>query len=215
MRGLVYRSCIPNSVRAYLTTPMAYATTPMPNLSVRSYTGTPSAYVPGSVRPISVRAYASTSKLPDTTPNYHVISNIDEYKSFHSLHDDRLVVTFYSASFSLWGRMLQCEFQSLSDIYPQHTFLEVDVDVCPRAAYHAEVNDVPSVVLMWRDDTWRESIHPIGREGHSEIITRATKAIQLFSIEKAKKESSSNTSMLGHIPKDNMWAVEGGGGVHR
>lgn len=50
--------------------------------------------------------------------------------------------------FSTASKMYAEKFQEMSKAYPKYTFYTVDVDACPRAAYDAEVEDVPSVVIL-------------------------------------------------------------------
>lgn len=53
--------------------------------------------------------------------------------------EDKLVVAFFNAKFSTWGKILAPQFVEMAKSYPQHKFVAVDVDAIPRAAYHADV----------------------------------------------------------------------------
>ena len=44
--------------------------------------------------------------------------------------------------------MFAPQFETLASANPKNTFYTVDVDDCPMAAYDAEVEDVPSVVIQ-------------------------------------------------------------------
>merc|ERR1719231_2038715 len=46
------------------------------------------------------------------------------------------------------SKMYAEQFQAMSNSYPKYSFYTCDVDDCPMAAYDAEVEEVPSVVIL-------------------------------------------------------------------
>merc|ERR1712000_633823 len=59
-----------------------------------------------------------------------------------------MMVGFLTGHFSTASKMYAEKFQEMAKAYPKYAFYTVDVDDCPRAAYDAEVEDVPSVVIL-------------------------------------------------------------------
>mmetsp|Transcript_15293 Transcript_15293/g.24927 ORF Transcript_15293/g.24927 Transcript_15293/m.24927 type:complete len:156 (-) Transcript_15293:104-571(-) len=59
-----------------------------------------------------------------------------------------MMVGFYTAHFSAASKMFADQFEAMSNAYPKYTFYKCDVDDVPLAAYDAEVEDVPSVVIL-------------------------------------------------------------------
>merc|ERR1711862_594155 len=46
------------------------------------------------------------------------------------------------------GKMYEAQFDAMANSYPKYSFYKCDVDDCPLAAYDAEVEEVPSVVIL-------------------------------------------------------------------
>merc|ERR1712113_1232892 len=46
------------------------------------------------------------------------------------------------------SKMYDEQFEAMSKTYSKYTFYKCDVDDCPLAAYDAEVEEVPSVVIL-------------------------------------------------------------------
>merc|ERR1712151_1082988 len=59
-----------------------------------------------------------------------------------------MMVGFYTAHFSAASKMFAEQFEAMSKAYPKYSFYTCDVDDVPLAAYDAEVEDVPSVVIL-------------------------------------------------------------------
>uniref|UniRef100_A0A0G4H8K9 Thioredoxin domain-containing protein n=1 Tax=Chromera velia CCMP2878 TaxID=1169474 RepID=A0A0G4H8K9_9ALVE len=136
--------------------------------------------------------------------NLTVVKDMETFKSAVQ-GGEKLVVAWYNAKFSLWGKILEPEFQKMAASYPQHSFLQVDVDECPRAAYDAEVVDVPSVALMYNDTAWRQLIEPEGKEKFSEVLNKAKEAIDKFQV---PKDAENIPEMK--VLRDNLWAEDYG-----
>merc|ERR1711972_134777 len=59
-----------------------------------------------------------------------------------------MMVGYYTGHFSAASKMFQQQFESMAAAYPKYSFYTCDVDDVPLAAYDAEVEDVPSVVIL-------------------------------------------------------------------
>merc|ERR1719428_2118252 len=59
-----------------------------------------------------------------------------------------MMVGFFTASHSTAGKMFAEQFEAMSKAYPKYSFYTCDVDDVPLAAYDAEVEEVPSVVIL-------------------------------------------------------------------
>merc|ERR1719163_907968 len=59
-----------------------------------------------------------------------------------------MMVGYFSAHFSTGSKLFAEQFETMAKSYPKYSFFKCDVDDVPLAAYDAEVEDVPSVVLM-------------------------------------------------------------------
>merc|ERR1719379_1665021 len=59
-----------------------------------------------------------------------------------------MMVGWFNSHFSTAGKMYEEQFDAMSKAYPKYTFYKCDVDDVPLAAYDAEVEDVPSVVVL-------------------------------------------------------------------
>merc|ERR1712217_214306 len=59
-----------------------------------------------------------------------------------------MMVGYYTGHFSAASKMFEQQFESMAAAYPKYLFYTCDVDDCPLAAYDAEVEDVPSVVIL-------------------------------------------------------------------
>merc|ERR1711953_1514608 len=54
----------------------------------------------------------------------------------------------FSGHFSAAGKMYEEQFEAMAKTYNKYSFYKCDVDDCPLAAYDAEVEEVPSVVIL-------------------------------------------------------------------
>merc|ERR1719359_2595656 len=59
-----------------------------------------------------------------------------------------MMVGWFTGHFSTASKMYEEQFETMAKSYPKYTFFKVDVDDCPLAAYDAEVEEVPSVVIL-------------------------------------------------------------------
>merc|ERR1711862_898595 len=59
-----------------------------------------------------------------------------------------MMVGYYTGHFSAASKMYVEQFETMAKAYPKYSFYTCDVDDCPLAAYDAEVEDVPSVVIL-------------------------------------------------------------------
>merc|ERR1712159_4220 len=59
-----------------------------------------------------------------------------------------MMVGFYTAHHSAASKLFKEQFEAMSKAYPKYSFYTVDVDDVPKAAYDAEVEEVPSVVIL-------------------------------------------------------------------
>merc|ERR1719284_2007301 len=58
------------------------------------------------------------------------------------------MVGFYTAHHSAASKMFSESFEAMSKAYPKYSFFTCAVDDVPLAAYDAEVEEVPSVVIL-------------------------------------------------------------------
>merc|ERR1711924_307654 len=58
------------------------------------------------------------------------------------------MVGFYTGHFSAASKLYHEQFEAMASAYPKYSFYTCDVDDVPLAAYDAEVEDVPSVVIL-------------------------------------------------------------------
>merc|ERR1719265_2337850 len=58
------------------------------------------------------------------------------------------MIGFFTGHFSTAAKMYTPQFEAMAGSYPQYSFYTCDVDDCPLAAYDAEVEEVPSVVIL-------------------------------------------------------------------
>merc|ERR1719454_1759981 len=58
------------------------------------------------------------------------------------------MVGFYTAHFSAASKLYHEQFEAMAKAYPKYSFYTCDVDDVPLAAYDAEVEEVPSVVIL-------------------------------------------------------------------
>merc|ERR1711953_828767 len=96
-----------------------------------------------------------------------------------------MMVGYYTAHFSAASKMYAEQFEAMAKAYPKCSFYTCDVDDVPLAAYDAEVEEVPSVVILPLglkpngapyDKTDMVVVAPeMGK--YSEVISRAKAAI--------------------------------------
>jgi len=58
------------------------------------------------------------------------------------------MVGFFTAHHSAASKLYREQFEAMSKAYPKYSFFTCDVDDVPTAAYDAEVEEVPSVVIL-------------------------------------------------------------------
>merc|ERR1712036_89058 len=59
-----------------------------------------------------------------------------------------MMVGFFTAHHSAASKLYHEQFEAMSKAYPKYSFYTCDVDDVPTAAYDAEVEEVPSVVIL-------------------------------------------------------------------
>merc|ERR1712207_136314 len=59
-----------------------------------------------------------------------------------------MMVGYFTGHFSAGSKLFKQQFESIAAAYPKYSFYTCDVDDVPLAAYDAEVEDVPSVVIL-------------------------------------------------------------------
>merc|ERR1719465_27437 len=59
-----------------------------------------------------------------------------------------MMVGWFTGHFSTGAKMFEEQFETMAKSYPKYAFYKCDVDDCPLAAYDAEVEEVPSVVIL-------------------------------------------------------------------
>merc|ERR1711896_4356 len=59
-----------------------------------------------------------------------------------------MMVGFFTAHHSAASKLFSEQFEAMSKAYPKYSFYTCDVDDVPLAAYDAEVEEVPSVVIL-------------------------------------------------------------------
>merc|ERR1712187_955239 len=75
------------------------------------------------------------------------IKDIAKYEAM-KISKTPMMVGYYTGHFSAASKMFQQQFESMAAAYPKYSFYTCDVDDVPLAAYDAEVEDVPSVVIL-------------------------------------------------------------------
>lgn len=104
------------------------------------------------------------------------IKAMEDYEK-HIYDDSKTVVSFFGARFSTASQAIAPKFAELAEIRDE-TFLSIDIDDCPRAAYHADVDSVPTVVVMKGDDAYRVKIAPEKGCDCKHLIERTHEALQ-------------------------------------
>merc|ERR1719222_1628347 len=59
-----------------------------------------------------------------------------------------VMVGWFTGHFSAAAKLYGTQFEAMANAYPKYKFFTCDVDDTPLAAYDAEVEDVPSVVIL-------------------------------------------------------------------
>merc|ERR1711904_55000 len=59
-----------------------------------------------------------------------------------------MIVGYFTAAHSAASKLFAEQFDAMSKAYPKYSFYTCDVDDVPTAAYDAEVEEVPSVVIL-------------------------------------------------------------------
>merc|ERR1712083_847790 len=59
-----------------------------------------------------------------------------------------MMVGWFTGHFSAASKMYDDQFEAMAKTYSKYSFYKCDVDDCPLAAYDAEVEEVPSVVIL-------------------------------------------------------------------
>merc|ERR1711924_540228 len=115
-------------------------------------------------------------------------------------------VGYYTGHFSAASKMFAEQFEAMAKAYPKYSFYKCDVDDVPLAAYDAEVEDVPSVVILplglkpdgsHYDKTDMVVVAP-EQAAFGEVIPRAKAAIDAITVlddegERAPRQFDPNT----------------------
>merc|ERR1712070_1045198 len=75
---------------------------------------------------------------------------IKDYAAYEAMKTSTapMMVGYYTSHFSAASKLYAEQFEAMSKAYPKYSFYKVDVDDVPLAAYDAEVEEVPSVVIL-------------------------------------------------------------------
>ena len=177
---------------------------------------------------VSYHPYGSYTPIPFSVPlidiheqNVHRITDFDVYESIIYSFTSLVVSLFVSRSCT-WSEVLKPQFIKRAMDYHetsfsipskkngsslQHVFLLIDVDHCPRAAYHCEITDVPSVVVMFGDDAFRKKFSPIDHYDASSVLDQAFDTIMTFDqtpLETLQSLTSNSAWFDHHIRLDNL-----------
>eukprot|EP00916_Digyalum_oweni_P008837 GHVL01014761.1.p1 GENE.GHVL01014761.1~~GHVL01014761.1.p1 ORF type:complete len:165 (-),score=31.61 GHVL01014761.1:65-559(-) len=112
--------------------------------------------------------------------NFHVVKDMPAYEKFVYETPDQLIVSMFTAKFSNQSILIKDEYKKLAESFPQHVFTTIDCDEVPRAAYHADVDCVPSIVIMKRDDHYRQKVTPTDYAQADDLIQRTKTYIDNF-----------------------------------
>ncbi|XP_053991228.1 uncharacterized protein LOC128883173 [Hylaeus volcanicus] len=156
-----------------------------------------------------------------TTSSLHVIEDFTHYESLvYSMK--YLCIFFFISTYCNWSKVLQPCFQKRVREYQQqkhqtvlnsngsqipHLFAEINVDSCPRAAYHCDIDDVPSIVIMYGDDAFRKKVVPENRYDASNLLDQAFEILREFDrtpIQEIQSLSSPLAWFDHHIRRDNL-----------
>lgn len=172
--------------------------------------------------------YGPYAAVRPTTPSIDILSStvhdIRDFKVYESLVycPNHLLICLFTSRCSTWSEVLKSSFSTFAAGYkekssslPQpetgaiipHVFLKIDVDECPRAAYHADIDDVPTVVLMMGDDAFRRKIAPVDRCDATTVLDRTVEAVNVFdatSMEEIKLYHSKASWYDHNIRVDNL-----------
>ncbi|KAK2196690.1 Thioredoxin-like superfamily [Babesia duncani] len=120
------------------------------------------------------------SKLenPISIPNLENIKTPKNFEEYHAIvygpradetvvFADDLVITFFLAKQSTAAISILPLIETLAKEYPTNRFLVVDADLVPRAAYDADIQQFPSVLVSYGGDLFRDLIqgstgYPLG-----------------------------------------------------
>eukprot|EP00922_Rhytidocystis_sp_ex-Travisia-forbesii_P054883 GHVS01081294.1.p1 GENE.GHVS01081294.1~~GHVS01081294.1.p1 ORF type:complete len:263 (-),score=34.84 GHVS01081294.1:569-1357(-) len=169
------------SIRRATTTQTPTTQTPTTRATATRATATSSCFyhrlLPSSTRwTTSLQSKTTTFDFEKEMSNVRVITSMSEYDNLVSSAPN-LLVFFFSAENSTSSRTIRPKFASLAADFPQVSFFSIDVDAIPRAAYHADVQIVPSIVIMQSDDALRERIQPQNYCETDDLISRCRIAI--------------------------------------
>lgn len=120
------------------------------------------------------------------------------------------IICLFFARFSLQSKVLLQPFLDFAASASNNaTFFLVDCDRVPRAAYHARVENVPSIVVMKGDDAFRQTItDAVGVKTAGELIQEARGALEqvvrLDQLEGGTKLQPGVSSYTHHIGVDNL-----------
>eukprot|EP00747_Dinoflagellata_sp_TGD_P163344 gnl/TRDRNA2_/TRDRNA2_181917_c0_seq1.p1 gnl/TRDRNA2_/TRDRNA2_181917_c0~~gnl/TRDRNA2_/TRDRNA2_181917_c0_seq1.p1 ORF type:complete len:158 (+),score=38.31 gnl/TRDRNA2_/TRDRNA2_181917_c0_seq1:65-538(+) len=75
---------------------------------------------------------------------------IENFAAYEAMKTSKtpMMVGWFTASHSTAGKMYSEQFEAMAKAYPRYSFFQCDVDDVPLAAYDAEVEHVPSVVIL-------------------------------------------------------------------
>eukprot|EP00922_Rhytidocystis_sp_ex-Travisia-forbesii_P057738 GHVS01085448.1.p1 GENE.GHVS01085448.1~~GHVS01085448.1.p1 ORF type:complete len:227 (+),score=32.40 GHVS01085448.1:104-784(+) len=170
-------------------------------------------FLPHDASPLrsSARRFSLRSLRPDfdfetEKSKVQVISSMTDYDSLVA-SSPNLLVGFFFAQSSTPSLVLQPLFASMALDFPDASFFTVDVDVLPRAAYHADIQSVPTVVLMYGDDAVRERVEPLHHSEWEDLLPRAKVAVEgaLRRLASSSVATRSTRSWYSHnIEVDNL-----------
>merc|ERR1719424_14240 len=79
--------------------------------------------------------------------NVPAIKDIATYESIKT-STAPMMVGYYTGHFSAASKLYAEQFEAMAKAYPRYSFYTCDVDDVPLAAYDAEVEEVPSIVIL-------------------------------------------------------------------
>ncbi|EPR61727.1 hypothetical protein TGME49_201800 [Toxoplasma gondii ME49] len=143
--------------------------------------------------------------------NVEEVSTMERYEA--AVYEESFkkpIVCLFFARFSLQSKVLLQPFLDFAASASNNaTFFLIDCDRVPRAAYHARVENVPSLVVMKGDDAFRQTItDSVGVKTAGDLIQEARSALdqvlRLDQQEGGTKLQPGVSSYTHHIGVDNL-----------
>jgi len=115
----------------------------------------------------------------------HTIKTFEQYEKLRN-ETSTVFVGWYTSQFSAASKIYTSKFEEMAKSYPQYTFFQCDIDDAPRAAYDAEINDVPMISVqpvgitpagIWYDKTDLQTVRADEDMRYDQIIARAKEII--------------------------------------